>query len=81
MPARENNNAQTNRNDEKFKEKVLESVQHNNTVSLIMYMWISLEMESYMTVMNFVDENWKLHSVVLEVKQMEEVYTVTVITF
>lgn len=49
---------------DKFKEKILESVQHNDTVSLIMYMWTSLDMESYMTV----DEDWKLQSSVIKEK-------------
>lgn len=59
---------------DELKGKVLELAQCSEALSLTTDMWTSFRMESYMTVTaHFI--NWKLQSLVLETKQMEEAHT------
>lgn len=59
-----------------LKVNVNQLLQSSEAVSLTTDLWSSLRMEAYMTVTaHFIDADWKMNSVVLETKQMDEAHT------
>ncbi|CAM4609835.1 unnamed protein product [Leuciscus chuanchicus] len=59
-----------------LKVNVNQLLQSSEAVGLTTDLWSSLRMEAYMTVTaHFIDADWKMNSVVLETKQMDEAHT------
>ncbi len=60
---------------DRLKEKVMAEIVCSEAVSFTTNLWTSLQMEAYMTVIvHFIDEEWGMKSVVLEMKHMPEMH-------